>query len=60
MTEVNGDFFTESTTDKHEHHHEQHEVSGPNLQAVTEALFDNCEDYHNIQNNKNSSIWRPY
>ena len=33
---------------------------GPNLQAVTEVLFDNCEDYQNIQNNKNSSIWRPY
>lgn len=33
---------------------------GPNLQAVTEALFDNCEDYQSIHNMKNAPIWRPY
>jgi len=34
----------------------------PSLQAVSEALFDNCEDYQNIQNSscKGQSLWRPY
>ena len=32
------------------------EIPGPNLQAVTEALFDNSEDYQNLQNMKNLPI----
>ena len=38
------------------------EVSGPNLQEVSAALFDNSEDYQNIQNcgAKSSGLWRPY
>jgi len=58
VTEVSSEFFTTSTTaDKDE---SELNLPGPNLQAVTEALFDNCEDYQSIQNSKNSSIWRPY
>ena len=56
VTEVSGDFFLAPESDKVR---EARSVSGPNLQAVTEALFDNCEDYQNIQN-KSSALWRPY
>ena len=56
VTEVSGDFFLTPESDKLR---EARAVSGPNLQAVTEALFDNCEDYQNIQN-KSSALWRPY
>ena len=56
VTEVSGDFFLAPDSDKLR---EARSVSGPNLQAVTEALFDNCEDYQNIQN-KSSALWRPY
>ena len=56
VTEVSGDFFLPPDSDKLR---EARSVSGPNLQAVTEALFDNCEDYQNIQN-KSSALWRPY
>ena len=56
VTEVSGDFFLAPESDKLR---EARSVSGPNLQAVTEALFDNCEDYQNIQN-KSSTLWRPY
>lgn len=56
VTEVSGDFFLAPESDKVR---EARSVSGPNLQAVTEALFDNCEDYQNIQN-KSSTLWRPY
>ena len=36
------------------------EVSGPNLQEVSAALFDNSEDYQNIQNCGAKSVGRPY
>ena len=38
------------------------ELIGPNLQAVSEALFDNSEDYQNIQSEggKCNGLWRPY
>ena len=57
VTEVSGDFFLGGEGEKLRE--ESRSVTGPNLQAVTEALFDNCEDYQNIQN-KASSLWRPY
>ena len=57
VTEVTGDFFTSDSGVKIDG---ADQVPGPNLQAVTEALFDNCEDYQNIQNMKNVPIWRPY
>ena len=59
MTEVSSEFFTTSNTDADKEETDLN-LPGPNLQAVTEALFDNCEDYQSIQNSKNSSIWRPY
>ena len=39
------------------------EVTGPNLQEVSAALFDNSEDYQNIQNcagKQQAGLWRPY
>ena len=57
VTEVGDEFFTnEGGGPKMDNQ----EIPGPNLQAVTEALFDNCEDYQNLQNMKNLPIWRPY
>lgn len=36
----------------------------PSLQAVSDVLFDNCEDYHNLETENNGSkqetLWRPY
>ena len=54
VTEVSGELFTNEGSSA------KMISPGPNLQAVTEALFDNCEDYQNIQNMKNMPIWRPY
>ena len=57
VTEVGDEFFTnEGAGSKMDNQ----EIPGPNLQAVTEALFDNSEDYQNLQNMKNLPIWRPY
>ena len=57
VTEVGDEFFTNEEAGPKM---DNQDIPGPNLQAVTEALFDNCEDYQNLQNMKNLPIWRPY
>ena len=60
VTEVTTDFFT-TTTVSHEVTDKvgEEQLSGPNLQAVTDVLFDDGE-YQNIDSGKNVPIWRPY
>ena len=62
VTNVSDDFLITADNANNNERLAKLDVTGPNLQEVSAALFDNSEDYQNIQNcsAKQAGLWRPY